>query len=135
MSYYTKEFYVEDLSSFVQNLKDIKSAYDREEEMAFSASMIFTWFGIIGGPAGVCVTASVLAGGLAYYFDTIQNTIQDTIDKAETYKDMLQNDPSKDVVRMRVYTDSKKVNGVTYIIPIDFQVIGIRVNGSWVELY
>lgn len=123
---FTKDFNFNDLEEFIQDLENVRDAYNNEEESAFAASMIFTWFGIIGGPAGVCVTASILTGVLAYYFDTVQNTITTAISELEDYKDLLQNNSNYNLVRMKVTMDQKEVNGTTYLVPKDFEPLAVH---------
>lgn len=135
MAYNIREFDVRSLDGLIRDLKNARASYDNEEEAAMAAGFIFTWFGIIGGPAGVCLTASILMGALAHYYDTVQNTITRAIELSETKKDELQNDPRKDMVRMRVDYDSKTVGGITYLIPTNYVIIGIRINGVWSEAY
>ncbi|KGG79411.1 hypothetical protein Y919_12220 [Caloranaerobacter azorensis H53214] len=98
--------------------------------------MIFTWLGIIGGPGGVCVTASILTGALAYYYDTVQNTITTAISVLEKYKDYLQNHSNYDLVKLEVICDVKRVNNTTYLIPVDFKAVALHsLNPSgWIML-
>lgn len=134
MSTYIKEFNKGDLQNMINQLKGVQNIYTKEEEMAASAGFIFTWFGAIGGPAVVCATAAVITSLVAWRYDSIQDAIQKTINNAEYYKDVLQNSSYKDMIRMKVYTDSVRRDGVSYIYPNDLKVIGVRVNGSWVEI-
>lgn len=123
---YTRDFNLGEIEEFIQDLENVRDAYDDEEESAFAAGMIFTWFGIIGGPAGVCVTASILTGALAYYFDTVQNTITTAISELEDYKDLLESNSNYNLVRMKVTMEQKKVNNTTYLIPKDFEPLAIH---------
>lgn len=124
----TSDFTVSRLNSLIDDLEDARTAYEDEEEAAISASYIFTAFSLITGPgaAGVCVTATILTGILGIYFDTIASTITNTISIAEEYKDIMQDDPNYDKVRLKVTYDSENVNGTTYIYPTDFEFVAIH---------
>jgi len=122
----TSDFTLNRLNSMIEDLEDARSAYDAEEEMAASASIIFSFLGVIGGPAGVCFTAGVLTAGLAIYYDEIENAITTTISVIEEYKDIMQSDPNYDKVRLKVTYATKKIDGTNYIYPTDFEFVAIH---------
>ncbi len=134
MSSYIKEFDVESLNDMIKQLKDTQDIYAKEEEMAACASVIFAWFGAIGGPGGVCATAGVIATFVGWRYDSLSDAISKTIYSAEEYKDILQDSDMKDMIRMEVSTDSVTHEGTEYFYPSDLKVLGIRVNGNWVEI-
>lgn len=128
MATYTKtgDFTVNKMDSLITQLENARSAYADEEQAAVCAGFIFTALGIAGGPGGVIVTASILTGALAAYFDTIQDAITKTISVLEDYKDFLQSNSNYDKARLEVTYQSSKVNNVTYIYPIDFNFIAVH---------
>ncbi|MCT4565673.1 MAG: hypothetical protein N4A68_15355 [Maledivibacter sp.] len=130
----TDIFDIADCDELIKELEDAQSAYQGAEEQALAASYIFTWFGMIGGPGVACVTATLLTGAFAYYYDTVEDSIAKTISELENYKDFLQNHSNYDCVKMEVTGKIKTVDGEDYWLPSDFNAIALHTGSGWVTL-
>lgn len=130
----TTEFSMRGLDDFLNQLEAGRSFYDGEEEAMVCAGVIFTLLGIIGGPAGVCVTAGLLTTALAAYYDTAESTITTATEKIQEAKDFLQNHPNFNMVRLELTYITTKVVDKYYMIPSDFKIVAAHTTNpaGWV---
>lgn len=109
-----------EVEQMADELRACFSAYSNEAEAAGSAGIIFTWLGLIGGPAGVCVTAGLLSGALGIYFGSLQYTVYNALNEVENIEDFFQNNSEYDRVEFQITYISRTVDGTIYLIPTNF---------------
>lgn len=128
---FTKTFNETSINEFIDELKGIRGHYDEEEEAANVGAAIFTWFGLIGGPAVTCAIAGLASAGLGAYYDMVQNSVTTAIEEMEEYKDYLQDHDQFDLIKLEMTVKVVEYDGKTAYLPKDFNVIGLHTNGGW----
>lgn len=119
-----------EVEQMADELRACFNAYSDEAEAAGVASILFSCLGIIGGPAGVCVTAGLLTGALGLYYGSLQTTVANALYEVEAIEDFFQNNSEYDRVEFKITYISKTVSGTTYLIPTDFVPTRIHSTGA-----
>ncbi len=117
------------VEAFSDELKSIREVYNGAEEMAAAAGSIFGWLGWVGGPNIIVIPAGLLAGALAGYYDTVQNTVTNAIESLKRYRTLLASTYTK--IKVRLTYDLKEYNNVKYAIPTNYTVLAAEKNGQW----
>ena len=127
----TKEFNKAQLDDMLAQLQNARSRYDTEADQCSSAAQILAWLGLLAQPTGIvgkvlAVTSDVLFAAWGYKISTIQSTITKAIDQLNRIKDILQDNPNYNLVRMQVKQRTESYEGTYYMYPVDFDVIALH---------
>ena len=127
----TKEFNKAQLDDMLAQLQNARSRYDTEADQCSSAAGILAWLGLLAQPTGIvgkvlAVTSDVLFTAWGYKISTIQSTITKSIDQLENIKDILQDNPNYNLVRMQVKQRTESYEDTYYMYPVDFDVISLH---------